>query len=388
METIEDTDIIRDDLRPFYDSEIPAAMKRLAASPTLSEVVNYAFPGADIEDVRQRLLKIETSHQFQMMFVKQLLENIVRGTMKAFTTGGLEKLDLSRGHLYISNHRDIVLDGALLQLLLLQGGLPTSEITFGSNLVSSGFVEDFGRSNKMYKILRGGSARDLVRNSHILSKHLHNVVGQGDGIWISQRDGRTKDGNDRTDQGILKMFSMEGGENPADALKELNIQPVAISYEYESCDALKARELYISRREPYVKAPGEDMKSILTGVKQYKGEVHMEVCPALRPEEIEALDGDNTNEMLRNVAALIDARITEAYKLYNTNLIAYDIREGSAAFAERYTESEKSEFMEYIGRKLTEVNPDEAMDPEELAEIMLDIYANPVRNKLEAGLEI
>ena len=177
-----------DDLRPYYDNEIPAAMERMAQDPTLNDVVGYAFPGTDVGKIRQMLLGIRTADEFQMVFVKGLLENIIRGTMSAFTTGGFEKLDTGRGHVYISNHRDIVLDGALLQLVLLQGGLSTSEITFGSNLVSSPFVEDFGRSNKMFKIVRGGSTRDLVRNSRILSEHLHEVVSQGRSIWISQRD--------------------------------------------------------------------------------------------------------------------------------------------------------------------------------------------------------
>lgn len=368
----------RDDLHPFHDSEIPAAMKRIAAHPNLEDMARFAFPGVDIEEIRRSLLAVRTADEFQHVFVKKQLYSIVKSTMSAFTVGGMENLLDGKGHLFITNHRDIVLDGALLQLMLIEAGLPTSEISFGSNLVSSDFVEDFGKCNKMYKIPRGGSARDLVQNSRTLSQHLHDVVGEGRSIWISQRDGRTKDGDDRTDQGLLKMFTMTGGDDIYSSLRSLNILPAAISYEYESCDALKARYIYHSRRGPYVKSPSEDMHSILTGVKQHKGEVHLEACKPITAAEIDSLTGENNNDILRQMAALIDSRIIGAYKLYNTNYMAYDMKEGAGSFVDRYSKEEKERFTAYLHSQAATTDGDR----DEILDILIDIYANPVRNKL------
>ncbi len=372
-----------DSLRPYTDAEIPAAMRRMAADPTLDEVVAFAFPGVDPGAVREKLLQVRSADGFQQAFVQPMLENIIRSSSSGFTFGGERNIGRGEGHLFISDHRDIVLDGALLQLVLIYSGLPTSEITFGSNLVSSGFVEDFGRSNKMYKIIRGGSGRDLVRNSHILSDHIHEVVGEGRSIWISQRDGRTKDGDDRTDQGLVKMLTLGGEGSPAEALDRLHIVPFAVSYEYESCDALKAREIYVRRRGAYEKAPGEDLRSIITGVKQPKGAIHIEVCPPLRSEELtELAAGEGGNDMIRGVAALIDRRIYEAYRLFPTNYIAYDIRSGSDAYRGReYGARQREEFVAYLKGSVAAV----AGDPDELFDIMVDIYANPVKNKLALG---
>jgi len=374
-----ETKDIYEDLRPYRDEEIPAAMERLADYGMLKDICDYTFPEIPLDSIRAAILSSNTSDEFQIAFGLPLLKRIIDTTMSAFTYGGTVNIENLKGHLYMSNHRDIVLDGALLQYVMYDNGLSTTEITFGSNLISPGFIEDFGRSNKMFKIVRGGSNRDLVQNSQILSAHLHEVVGEGRSIWISQRDGRTKDGNDRTDQGLIKMLAMSGsGSNTYESLSELNIIPFAISYEYESCDALKAREIYISRRGAYTKQPGEDLRSILTGIQQYKGEVHLELCKPVTGIEIAALEGDNNNEILRNMATLIDRRIMSAYKLYGTNYIAYDIRNGSPAFSDKYTAPEREEFNRYLKKQASSIEGDQ----DEILDILLDIYANPVANKL------
>lgn len=368
-----------DDLRPYADAEIPAAMKRMAADPTLTDMVKFAFPNVEVGEIREKLLEVKNADEFQKVFVQPMLENIVHKSSTNFTVAGAENISPSEGHLFVSDHRDIVLDGALLQLVLVYAGLPTCEITFGSNLISSPFVEDFGRSNKMYKIIRGGAGRDLVRNSRILSEHIHDVVGDGRSIWISQRDGRTKDGNDKTDQGLIKMLTLCGGDDPIEALIKLHIVPFAISYEYESCDAMKAREIYMKRRGSYTKAPGEDMRSIINGVKQEKGAIHIQICPAIEAEEIRAFAGKEGNDMLRGVASLIDKRIYEAYKLFPTNYIAYDVKNGVNAYEnEKYTADQRAAFTAYLKGRVNDIEG----KADELYDIMLDIYANPVMNKI------
>lgn len=368
-----------DDLRPYTNAEIPVAMERMANDPTLGEMTRFAFDGMPVEQVREKLLQVKSADDFRIVFVQPLLESMVKKSSSGFTTAGAEHITRNEGHLFISDHRDIVLDGALLQLLLVYAGIPTSEITFGSNLISSPFVEDFGRSNKMYKIIRGGAGRDLIRNSYILSEHIHEVVADKRGIWISQRDGRTKDGDDKTDQGLVKMLTLGSDKEPAEALIDLHIVPFAVSYEYESCDALKAREIYMKRREKYEKAPGEDLRSIIMGVKQFKGEIHMQVCPPLEASEIRALATEEGNEMMRGVAALIDRRIYAAYKLFATNYIAYDIKNGTAAYENQtYSAEQRVQFTEYLKKQASGIEGDQ----DELFDILLDIYANPVKNRL------
>lgn len=371
---------VYEDLRPYRDGEIPAAMRRIADYGMLKDICDYTFPDISLDEIREAILSSATSDEFQVAFGLPLLKRIIDTTMSAFTYGGVSNIDRSKGHLYMSNHRDIVLDGALLQYVLYDNGITTTEITFGSNLISPGFIEDFGRSNKMFKIVRGGSNRDLIQNSQILSAHLHEVVNEDKSIWISQRDGRTKDGNDRTDQGLVKMLAMGGTDlNVFESLSRLNIIPFAISYEYESCDSLKAREIYISRRGTYTKQPGEDLKSILTGVQQYKGEVHLELCEPITGAEISGLEGENNNETLRNMASLIDRRIISAYKLYGTNYIAYDIRKGTSEFSGKYTTGQREEFTAYLKKQASAIEGDQ----DEIFDILLDIYATPVVNKLE-----
>ncbi len=377
METVAEE---RPDLLPYTDEEVPAAMKRLVADPLLNDMAGFAFPEIPVAEIKERLLRVTSADEFQETFVRPMLARILKKSTSSFTIGGLEHVAVEQGHVFVSDHRDIVLDGSLLQVALLECGLPTSEITFGSNLISSPFVEDFGKCNKMYKILRGGSARDLVRNSRILSAHIHAVVRDGRSIWISQRDGRTKDGNDHTDQGLIKMLSLAGGGDVAASLSALHIVPFAVSYEYESCDALKARELYMRRRGDYKKAPGEDLRSIITGVKQFKGAVHLQICPPLQADELLRLSaGDEGNELLRDVAALIDRRIYEAYRLFATNYIAYDMKFGAARYAgAEYTQEQYQAF----GRYLEERTEGFDGDRQGLLDILLDIYATPVVNKL------
>lgn len=368
-----------DDLRPYIDEEIPAAMERMAADALLKDMVGFAFPGVSIDTVREKLYGVQSADDFREAFVQPMLENIVKRSSSGFSFGGACNIDAGCGHLFMSDHRDIVLDGALFQLVLIYSGMDTSEITFGSNLVNCRFVEDFGRSNKMYKIIRGGSGRELVRNSHILSEHIRDVVAAGKSIWISQRDGRTKDGDDRTDQGLVKMLTLAGSD-PVSALCELNIVPFAVSYEYEPCDRFKAHEVYEKRRGPYSKVPGEDMRSIITGCKQFKGAIHIEVCPPIEAGELAGLAADGEgNDLIRGVAALIDTRIHAAYKLFPTNYMAYDLRNGEHTFdGSEYSQSALDGFVEYLRGQAA----CDGCDADEMFGILLDIYANPVANRL------
>jgi hypothetical protein len=373
-----------DDLRPYYQPEIAPAMQRIAGSEHLPAMAEFIFPDKTAAEVRNILLAIRTTDEFQAQIMHRFNLEVVRKSAAVFTHSGLEYLDRDRRYLFISNHRDIMLDSSLLQTVLHENGFRTTEITFGSNLMSSRLVIDIGKSNKMFTVFRGGNLRDFYRNSMHLSEYIrHALTEKKESVWIAQRNGRTKDGNDATDRGIVKMFCMSGDGDPVHSIDELNIVPVAISYRIESCDLLKTRELYLSRNDKkYVKQPGEDLTSILTGIMQPKEGVHICICQPLRREELTAFRYGTPNEFHQTVARLIDRRIYRGYRLHGYNYVAHDIRSGADTHAACYSPEEKARFLARCEQMLQQIPGDEAV----LRSIFLGIYANPVDNfnRLEA----
>lgn len=369
-----------DDLRPYYISEIPQAMQRIADSPYLPAMAKFVFPDKEIDEVRSLLLKIQTIDEFQFQVMYYFNQSVINSSIKNFTSSGIKYLDPEANYLFVSNHRDIVLDSSLMQYIFYLNSLRTTEITFGSNLMSTQLAVDIGRSNKMFKVVRGGSIRDFYKNSLHLSEYIrYTVTEKKESIWIAQRNGRTKNGNDATDQGIIKMFCMSNPKDPVASLHDLHIVPIAISYEIEPCDILKTKELYLSRdgRE-YVKKEGEDLHSILTGITQYKGNVHFSVCEPIRHEELRLIAESCPNEFHKKVASLIDKRIYKNYKLHSNNYIAHDIRSKKDHYKTYYTAEEKERFVQRQCRMLNDVDGDKNV----LDVIFLDIYANPVENAI------
>lgn len=369
-----------DDIRPFYDAEIPAAMERIAKSEHFPLLAQYVYPGQDIEKVKQLLCRFTTIRDFQLEVMRCVNEQVVARSTTSFTFDGIDRLDPQKRYLFVSNHRDIMLDACLLQYALWQSGHETTEITFGANLMSSPLVIDIGKSNKMFRVERGGTPREFYNSSMHLSEYIrYCITEKNQSVWIAQRNGRTKDGNDQTDQGIIKMFGMSRHKEPVKALAELNIVPVSISYEWESCDLLKAREVYLSRTAKYVKQPGEDLNSILTGVLQPKGAVHITCCPVITAEDLQSLfeQCDVESDYNRAVARFMDDRIIGAYRLTPNNYIAYDLLEGGNAFSDHYTEEQRQIFLKHVDK----VNTLGLSDTDALREILLGIYANPVKNK-------
>ncbi|MDR2764563.1 MAG: acyltransferase [Tannerella sp.] len=367
-----------DDLRPYDQTEVATAMQRIADSEYLPVVIAFIFPEKTTGEIRNTLLNIRTTDEFQSRIMYPFNQEIMRKSANAFTCDGLEHLDPAKRYLFISNHRDIMLDSALLQMLFYMHGFRTTEITFGSNLMHSQLVIDIGKSNKMFTVFRGGSPRDFYRNSMRLSEYIrHTVTQKKESVWIAQRNGRTKDGNDITDQGIIKMFCMSDSSDLPRSIHELHPVPVAVSYQIESCDILKTKELYLSRNgRKYVKQPDEDLTSILTGITQPKGNIHISICAPLREEELRAIRYQSPNEFHKSVASLIDRRIYHGYKLHNNNYIAHDIRSGQDTYAAHYTSEEKAGFLARYEQMLQQIQGDESV----LRSIFLGIYANPVDN--------
>ena len=367
-----------DDIRPYSDSEIPAAMQRIVKSDFFGLLCTYVYPGHNPEDVKKMMLSFRTIKDFQLEVMRCVNEQVIARSMTAFTYNGVEKLDPQKKYLFVSNHRDIMLDACLLQYVLYKNGHETTEITFGANLMSSPLVIDIGKANKMFRVERGGNMKDFYLSSKHLSDYIRYVLTEkGQGLWIAQRNGRTKDGYDQTDQGIIKMFCMSEPSNKIKALADLNIVPVAVSYEWESCDILKALELYESRFTKYIKKPGEDLNSILTGIAQPKGRVNITFCDQITEAELHQFDNCTNNEYHRLVAQLIDERIYDAYQLAPNNYIAHDLRYGQQLYSDHYTEAEYEAFVSYLER----LNTFDILEPDILRDIYLGIYANPVDTK-------
>lgn len=324
--------------------------------------------------------QIKTVNEFQAKVMHPAIHSVMSKTTDGVTSEGVEKLDNSKRHMFIANHRDIVLDSAFLDVILYEKGIDTCQITFGSNLMKGNLVINIGKLNKMFRIIRGGNIKDFYKNSVEVSAYMRYAITElNDSVWIAQRNGRTKDGNDKTEVGVLKMFSLSSDKPFVDNLDELSITPVSVSYEYEPCDFLKTAELYISKFQKYIKGENEDLNSILTGIKQPKGRVHLAITDPITREELEQCDRLEKNDKIVALAALIDQRIYRHFKLFKTHFIAYDLLFGQR-YSDRYTEQEKADFIAYMNGGLDQLGKE--MDRSELEQIFLRIYANPVINCL------
>ena len=372
-----------EDIRPYTDAEAIEALARMSRHPMMPVVSKYLFPSLPASTMSHMLRGIGSIDQFQNEVMVGVIDGILARTSQGFTCSGIEHLKGIQGKfLAISNHRDIVIDPALIQYVMKQAELPFTEICVGSNLVTSQLLEDLLRSNRMIKVIRGIKARELYLSSQRLSQYIRErITSGGASIWIAQREGRTKNGLDTTEQGLLKMFDMSGTGTFEENFRELNIVPMSISYEYESCDARKAREVLLRREGPYVKKEDEDLHSILTGIRQPKGHIHLEIEAPLTPEEIHEASKCEKNDRYQSIRHLLDRRIIAGYKLWKTNYMAHDLLYDKREFAEegRYTEQDLAAFEKYIGHKLGKL--ERRLDRAELRKIFLGIYAGPVDAK-------
>lgn len=369
-------------IRPYDEEEARLAFERLAKNPALPLISKYLFPNEDPLKLTRTLKKIHTIQEFQDTVMMDMISSILGMTSEGFTFEGLDNIRALEGKkfLAVSNHRDIVLDPALIQYALRSSGFQYTEICVGSNLLSSQWIEDLMRINGMVTVIRGISARELYLSSQILSKYIRKAVSSGtSSIWIAQREGRTKNGIDTTEQGLLKMFDLSGENGFVENFKELNIVPMSISYEYESCDARKARELLIKREQgSYKKRPNEDLHSIMTGIRQQKGHIHLSIGKPLTSEEIEKAGEWKGNDRYQAIRNLLDERIIRGYRLYKTNYIAADILEGSTRhLGIKYLPEDRTAFEKYAEHKMSKI--EKRLQGDALREIFYGIYGNPVK---------
>lgn len=370
-----------DDIRPYNESEAVEAIKRLAASEYFPIVINTVFPEVDVETYRNEFLNYKCIADFQYGFMYRAVDSIIKKTSSGLTYDGIENVDRNTNYMLVNNHRDIALDATLLGYIFHQNDIDSFEITFGSNLMQGDFVIDFGKINKMFKISRGGSAKDFYKDSLHVSNYMRHVITEKkQSVWIAQRNGRTKDGDDKTEIGVLKMFSLSSDKPFVENLKQINILPISISYEYEPCDFLKTMEIYISNYQKYIKEQGEDLRSIITGIMQPKGQIHISITKPITEQELEYCDSFEKNNKFAHLGKIIDYRILNNYKLYKNNYIAHDILNKSYKYEEFYAKEDKEQFVEYMKNGLSKLPCRVTGEMSELENIFLKIYANPVKN--------
>ncbi|MBO4935179.1 MAG: 1-acyl-sn-glycerol-3-phosphate acyltransferase [Alistipes sp.] len=374
------------DIRPYNDDEIPAALERIVNDPFFVPAVNFAFPDADMERIREVVRTCKTVDQMQERVMFSIIKRIIEATIDNFTSTGIERVEKDKGYLYISNHRDITLDSLLLQYTLFTNGLSTTATTLGDNLLRSQFIIDICRINRAVRVIRKTddiSPREFLQNSQHLAEYIRWYISQGKSMWISQRNGRTKDGIDATDQGVLKMVSLSGPSDFIENFSELNIAPIAISYQYEPCDIKKTIETVVNMTGgTYQKGKNEDVNSILYGIRMPKGDVNISICEPITREELEECGKLPKAEAYKLLKEIIDNRIYKNYKLHDTNYIAHDILHRSKQYAEYYTPAAVKKFkgrMAYAEARFMEYG----LDLKTARKVYLGIYAGPVDTKIE-----
>lgn len=367
-------------IRPFYDTEINEGIRSVVNHPMMKALMNFTFPDTDDAIWKEQLEKTHSIRDFQSNFIYHSVHKVLEKSSDGLTTSGFEKLDPNIGYLFISNHRDIILDTSLLNTALFEHGLIMTASAIGDNLVKKAFLYTLSKLNRNFLVQRGLSPREMLQSSKLMSEYIGQLLlRENRSVWIAQREGRTKDGNDATHPGVLKMLAMGSDEkNLMDYFRKIKIVPVSISYEYDPTDALKMPQLMAEANdEVYIKDKNEDFTTLLSGIMGQKKRIHIHVGDVLNQE----LDGiaaqfDNSNKQIQALAQVIDDSILSTYKLWPTNYIAYDILNATNRFAKQYSENEKSLFERRLEIRIDENNPIALQS-------FLAMYANPVVNQLK-----
>jgi len=369
-----------DAIRPFYDSEINEALHDVVNHPMMKTMMNFTFPEVEDEVWKEQLKKTHSIRDFQCNFIYNTIQKVLEKSSEGLTTSGFEKLEPNTSYLFISNHRDILLDTTLLNVCLFEHGLVMTASAIGDNLVKKAFLATLAKLNRNFLVLRGLTPREMLQSSKLLAEYMGQLLlRENRSVWIAQREGRTKDGNDETNPGVLKMIGMGSDEeNLMDYFKKLKIVPVSISYEYDPTDVLKMPQLMAeANNEVYVKDKNEDFMTILSGIMGTKKRIHISVGDVLDTEIDQIVaENDNVNKQVQALAQTIDDVVLKNYQLWPTNFIAYDILNETDRFADKYKESEKSLFERRLEMRIGSDNPITRQG-------FLAMYANPVVNKLK-----
>jgi len=369
-----------DSIRPYYDAEINGAIRDTVDHPMMKALMDFTFPEVEDEVWKTQLKKTHSIRDFQCNFIYNSIQKVIELTSEGLTTTGFENLEQNTSYLFISNHRDIILDTSLLNACLFDNGLIMTASAIGDNLVKKSFMKTLAKINRNFLVLRGLSPRELLQSSKLLSEYITQLLlRENRSVWIAQREGRTKDGNDATHPGVLKMLAMGSDEeNVINYFKKIKIVPISISYEYDPTDALKMPQLLAeANNEVYIKEKNEDFKTLLSGIMGQKKRIHISVGKVLDTElDAIGLEFDNTNKQIQALAQVLDQSIIKNYKLWPTNYIAYDIINRTSQFSNLYSTEEKALFERRLEMRIDHSN-------EFLMQSFLAMYANPVVNKIK-----
>ena len=378
------------DIAPYDDSVFHEKMVELVKDPGFLHAVGYTMPKDDVPALIEDLLKIDNSYDFQHQIMYPFLEMLAKTTTSGISLGGIKYYNPSLSYTYITNHRDIVLDASFLNLTFLRRGWPTSEVAIGNNLLVFDWINDLVRLNKSFIVKRNTGLREGLLAAKKLSAYIHySILDKHESVWIAQREGRAKDSSDRTQESLVKMLALGGEGSFMERLKEINLMPVSISYEFDPNDYLKAREFLMKRRNPeFKKSQRDDLFSMETGLLQNKGRVHFQLTPRINTKIDQIGDFRDNNTAAKYVGALIDQAIHRSYEIFPFNYVAFDMLHSCERFKNKYTEEQRRDTLDYFNRQLEKVDVPDVTEEERgfLMEMMLTMYANPLKNKLKTIL--
>lgn len=369
-----------DAIRPFYDSEVNNALKSSLNHPMMKALMNFTFPDVEDDVWKTKLSETHSIRDFQCNFIYKSVQKVLEKSSDGLTTSGFEKLEPNTSYLFISNHRDIILDTSLLNVSLFDHGLVMTASAIGDNLVKKAFLHTLSKLNRNFVVQRGLSPRELLESSKIMSEYIAQLLlKENRSVWIAQREGRTKDGNDATHTGVLKMLAMGSDEKESMSyFKKIKIVPVSLSYEYDPTDALKMPQLLAeAKKEIYIKEKNEDFITLLSGIIGQKKRIHIHIGDVFDSVIDDIIKTEqNPNKQIQLLTQKIDDSILQSYKLWPTNYIAYDMLYETNQFENQYTVEEKQLFQRRLELRIDE-------NSTVLREGFLAMYANPVVNKLK-----
>ncbi|MCI6495124.1 MAG: acyltransferase [Bacteroidales bacterium] len=378
------------EIAPYDDSVFKEKMANLVKDPGFLHAVYYTMPKDDVPALIEDLLKIDNKYDFQNQIMCPFLEMLAKTTTSGISLGGIKFYNPAINNVYITNHRDIVLDASFLNLALMRQGIPSSEVAIGNNLLIFDWINDLVRLNKSFIVKRNTGLREGLLAAKQLSAYIHHaILDKKESVWIAQREGRAKDSSDHTQESLIKMLAIAGEGSFIDRLKEINLMPVSISYEFDPNDYLKAREFLMKRRDPgFKKSQHDDLFSMETGLLQFKGKIHFQLTPRINTKLDQLGDFPDNNTAARYVGCLIDQAIHRSYEIFPINYIAYDMLHNQNRFAGKYTEEQRRDVVDYLNAQLDKVELDNITKEEHdyMLEMMLIMYSNPLKNKLKTLL--
>ena len=373
-----------DDIAPIEDSDVKNTIQELLIDPGFMHAVKYVLPDVDWDEFSKEMSSYNNKYDFQSKMISVFVWGIASSRSTAITASGWEKIS-DKPHLIISNHRDIILDAGLLNVMSNREGLQTTEIAIGDNLLIYPWIEKVVRLNKSFLVKRGVSVRQMMDVSTHLSEYIHYVINEKkESVWLAQREGRAKNSDDRTQPSLLKMLTLgTESRNTVESLMNLNIVPLSISYEYDPCDYLKAMEFQLKRDNiEYKKEQQDDLRNMEIGLLGFKGEIHFSFSDCIN-EKIYSVGHLEKKLQLETIAQIIDQEIHKNYKIYPINYIAYDLLYKQSSFEDKYTTEQVENFNKYISNQIEKISlPNK--DVLFLESKLLEMYSNTLKNNLEA----